>query len=274
MRLKNISTPVLMSLFIALSATNLNAKTLFISDVDDTIKMTNILGKKSQVVINGLFHKKAFSGMSELYQHLKKEEDSIYYLSGSPKVIKRIIKKFLNYNEFPDSSHAILKRKISDDTFEFKYENIKKLIELEKPERLVMIGDDTEFDPEIFSKISTEFPALVDGIYIRKVQNRLLPSNEKIKSFMTPIEIAESEFTKGYLNSDEIKNVFSAFEDQKHGSGIIIKDHYCPESGSLDLQNLIELSTSDFVRESALSAQERLIKSCTSVKSISTSDLE
>ena len=93
-----------------LLSTQLVAKTLVISDVDDTIKMTAVLSGKTMMTFNGLVRKKAFAGMSELYQELNNQDSTIFYVSGSPKIIKSRVNEFLDENNFPQKNNLILLR--------------------------------------------------------------------------------------------------------------------------------------------------------------------
>lgn len=89
---------------------SVSAKTIVISDIDDTIKMTGVLNNKISVGLNGIFGKKAFAGMSELYSEFDHNGDGIYYVSGSPQMIDCRIEDFLTEKDFPQSRSKILKR--------------------------------------------------------------------------------------------------------------------------------------------------------------------
>lgn len=225
----------LMAAFLVASVQNLQAKTLIVSDVDDTIKMTDVLGSKKTIVFNGLFREKAFAGMSELYNQMVKNEDtSIYYVSGSPKIIRFRVSDFLEENNFPHEQNLILKDSIEADTYIYKTTEIKKLIQEQKPDRVILIGDDTEYDPQVYAHIQEEYPELVAGVYIRAVTNR-----EGVETrFFSPVEIAGLEHLNGRLDLKALQPVARGFIRQTNGSGIALKNRYCPKEGRELLEEL------------------------------------
>ena len=73
---------------------------ILISDVDDTLKITDVL-KKSKALGNLFFGKEVFLGMSELYQELQLPVADVFYMSGSPESWIHRIKHLFERNEFP-----------------------------------------------------------------------------------------------------------------------------------------------------------------------------
>ena len=236
------------------------SNTLVISDIDDTIKLTNVLNK-TDAVINGIFSKKAFSGMTELYQIFNKDNDDIYYLSGSPAILKEVVSGFLGYNNFPQSKRLILKND-SLSTYDYKVMNIRKLIAKLNPEKLILIGDDTQYDPEVYQTIFEENPKAVISIYIRAVKNRKLPDNIIMKSFFSSVEIAGVELLGGAFTSDSLSEVAKGFIKQAKNSQIFIHGHYCPSNGRLEIEELKHKITEQLAIDSLELAQQKIIESC------------
>ena len=247
-----------LALILASAFQNAQAKTLIVSDVDDTIKMTNVLGSKATVIFNGLFKEKAFAGMSELYQALSKNETSIYYVSGSPKIIKFRVSEFLEENNFPQRDNLVLKNKTSDDTFKFKVEAIREIIKTVKPDKMILIGDDTEFDSDVYTQISSENPGVVKGIYIRAVQNKAIVN----QNFFSAVEIAGSELLNGTLSVSDLSSVADGFIKQTHRSGIAIKDRYCPQDGRAYIEELKQKTADQRAVELLEKSQSKIIDSC------------
>lgn len=241
------------------SVQEISAKTLVVSDIDDTIKMTDILGSKSTIVINGLFREKAFAGMSELYNIMNRADTDIYYVSGSPSYIKFRIKDFLEENNFPQKENIVLKRRMKDDSYLFKVAAIRELIKKINPDKIILIGDDTEHDPHVYETINAENPGLVEGIYIRSIQN-----NQKdglIKTFITPIEIAGYESLSGRLEEKELNSIAKGFLEQTYDSGIVLKKRYCPKEGRETLEDL-KAKLSSESSETIEKTQQKIIKTC------------
>lgn len=252
---------VLPLFLLVLSQNTLFAKTMVISDVDDTIKMTDVLGSKTQVVFNGVFRTKAFAGMSELYQEYNHSDTIIHYVSGSPRIIGSRVDNFLEENSFPQKYNLTLKESLKDDTYKYKVDAIKKLIAEEKPDAVVLIGDDTEKDPEVYNFISKENPELVKAIYIRAVQNRALPENPVLKNFFAAPELAAYEFERGEIDSVSVSFVTNAFI-YNWGSGISIKGRYCPVNGRTQINELITKNSDERVTRALKKVQSKISNNC------------
>ncbi|MEA9357114.1 phosphatase domain-containing protein [Bacteriovorax sp. PP10] len=249
---------------LVLSFNSASARTVVISDIDDTIKMTGVLNNKLHVGFNGLFSKRAFAGMSELYHEYHDRGYGIYYVSGSPKMIDCRIEDFLVEKDFPQADQRFLKDKISSDTYKFKMESIRNVIAKENPTSLILIGDDTEHDPDVYNDISKEYPGLVEAIYIRAVQDAKLPVSTLMRNFFSSVEIAANEMIRGELDYKGLDNVANGFVEQTKDSGIQLDDFYCPKSGRDEINNLMshsKLSDTKIVKL-LLRVQNKIMKTC------------
>ncbi|RPJ73256.1 MAG: DUF2183 domain-containing protein [Alphaproteobacteria bacterium] len=254
-------------LVIIFSINTLQAKTLIVSDVDDTVKVTDVLNK-ANAVYNALFSKAAFSGMSALYRELNTSESLFYYVSGSPTFLENKITTFLEFNNFPQKENLILKNGMNTPTYDYKLAAISKIIKAENPDKVILIGDDTEYDPEVYETISKNFPGKVESIYIRAIRNRELPKLEVMKNFFSTAEIAGFEILKGDLGSMSLVKVATSFIRKDNESKIFIKERYCPAEGRGQIEELkqsvrrqIEIATLELV-------QQKIISTCTNVLSI------
>ena len=253
-----------LSTFLLISFNLASARTIVISDIDDTIKMTGVLNNKISVGFYGVFGKRAFAGMSELYNEFHAKGLGIHYVSGSPQMIDCRIEDFLNERDFPQGDQRFLKDKISSDTYKFKMESIRNVIEKENPTSVILIGDDTEHDPDIYHDISKEYPEKISAIYIRAVRNAELPKNPLIKNFFSSVEIAANEIIRGELDYTGLDNVTHGFVKQTKDSGIQLEDFYCPKSGRDEINHLMlhsKLSDTAIVKL-LLRAQNKIMKAC------------
>jgi len=248
----------LLSLYILLLSGVGYAKTLVVSDIDDTIKVTDVLNK-ANALKNGIFSKKAFSGMNELFNELNTSDTTITYVSGSPAIIKEVVENFLNVNHFPQKENLTLKKgKIS--TYDYKLAVIREQITRIQPDKIILIGDDTEFDPEVYNTLSKE--TNIESIYIRAVQNRKLPDNSKIINFLSPVEIAGNELLKGNFSSASLTIIAKAFVKQAGNSQIAIKNRYCPAEGRKQLEELKQKVAEQIAINSIELTQEKIINAC------------
>lgn len=247
-----------LAVLMATSLQTLSAKTLIVSDIDDTVKMTDVLGSKKTIVFNGLFREKAFAGMSELYNQMVKGDTSIYYVSGSPKIIRTRVDEFLEENNFPQQENLVLKDSIGEDTYEYKTSTIKKLIKELNPDKVILIGDDTEYDPQVYAHIKEEYPELTAAIYIRAVTNR-----EGVETlFFSPMEIAGHELLEGRIAKSAFNKVAHGFIKQTNGSGIALKKRYCPKTGRDVIEELKHKIADKEIGDLLDKTQKKIIKSC------------
>ncbi len=247
------------ALAVLFSFNTLYAKTLIVTDVDDTVKVTDVLNK-ANAVYNALFSKAAFSGMPELYRELNTSESTFYYVSGSPTFLENKVSAFLEFNNFPQKDHLVLKKGMGTSTYDYKLAAISKIINTEAPDKIILIGDDTEFDPEVYETISKNFPGKVESIYIRAIQDRELPKLEIMKNFFSAAEIAGLEILKGNLGSTSLIKVASSFIRPANGSKIFIEERYCPAEGRAQIEELkqsvrkqLEIVTLELVQKKIIS---------------------
>lgn len=160
-----------------------------ISDIDDTVKVTEIPAGGRVVVRNTFFKDyQAAPGMAEMYE--KWQDASFHYVSGSPWQLFHSLSSFLFSNKagFPEGTfHMKSARKnpltisswrdllayVTNEnlTFEQKIEQISVIFNHFPERKFILIGDSGEKDPEVYSAIRNRYPAQVKEIYIRDVIN-------------------------------------------------------------------------------------------------------
>jgi hypothetical protein len=160
-----------------------------ISDIDDTIKVTEIPAGAKRVVANTFF--KDFvpaPGMAAMYRQWNGA--SFHYVSGGPWQLYGPLSGFLFGAQagFPEGSfHMKNARKnlFSGDgwhdlsalvtnenlTYELKVAQIAELMQRFPGRRFILVGDSGERDPEVYRAIAKSFPAQVQEILIRDVVN-------------------------------------------------------------------------------------------------------
>ncbi|MEQ1721771.1 MAG: phosphatase domain-containing protein [Pseudobdellovibrio sp.] len=201
----------LITIFLALFVVSIaNAKrVLIISDIDDTIKVSHILSTAGKVS-RASDVTTPFTGMAQLYQLLVNENSQdtrVVYLSNAPKEIAGIPalefshRTFLSFNNFPPGE-VDLRESIFEKNH--KINEIRRMIEVEKPEILILIGDNGERDPEIYHQAYLEFSNQVRIVsFIHQMYSNHVPfykpnflaeigtliTKEQV-GFVTPIEIA------------------------------------------------------------------------------------
>ncbi|GJC81503.1 phosphatidate phosphatase APP1 [Colletotrichum liriopes] len=152
-----------------------------ISDVDDTIKLTQTsdpVGILRETFVN---EPTPIEGMPELYRNIKAllpQESPWFYLSASPYNLYPFLREFRDKYYPPgtiilrDSSWktvAGLLSALTMATEEYKVERMRKVHGWLPKRKFILIGDSTQSDPEAYGDIYREFKGWVKLILIRKV---------------------------------------------------------------------------------------------------------
>jgi phosphatidate phosphatase APP1 len=149
-----------------------------ISDIDDTIKESNVLDKK-ELVKNTFIRKfRPVKGMSDLYRKFEKKNVCFHYVSGSPWQLYPAINNFLNDEQFPRGSVELKLFRVKDrsaikfitaDQMDYKISSIKTIINRFQERKFILIGDSGEKDPEVYSEIAGQYKDKIKFIFIRDV---------------------------------------------------------------------------------------------------------
>ena len=193
-------------------------KILLVSDIDDTIKVSNILSLTSKY-IRAFNITTPFTGMSQLYQLIANQHEGnikIAYLSNAPQEIQGVEvmrishENFLSLNEFPKGD-LLLRADIKDQNH--KINSIRDLVKNLKPELVIMVGDNGERDVEVYAQATKEIKAmgLQSVTYIHQVyssKNWFFEVGKKLAldqiGFVTPFEIALDLNKKELLGQESI----------------------------------------------------------------------
>jgi phosphatidate phosphatase APP1 len=154
-----------------------------ISDIDDTVIVSEVNDKKKllgNTFLQNATQRKTFPGTAAFYKRLlsKNAEPSaapMFYLSASPRQLTNNITSFLTQNDFPPG--PLVTKLINGDEKDplldqqkYKLAKIEIILAALPWVNFTLVGDDGEFDPEIYRAIQEKFPQRVSAIYIRKVK--------------------------------------------------------------------------------------------------------
>jgi len=190
---------------------NAFARTLVVSDIDDTIKISRVLSKEKY--LTGPDFSRHFAGMSELYQAFDRTENDVEfaYVSNAPFLVMTIPHfEFLTYNRFPEGG---LYLKQSPLTKTHKFDIISKIIQTSKPDRIVMIGDNGEADATVYAAIRTKFSQIPSFTFIHQVYStkstsyRGKPLLAGQIGFVTAADLAEQFQKAGLLQNDSLERL-------------------------------------------------------------------
>jgi hypothetical protein len=190
-----------------------------ISDIDDTIKITEIPAGLKVVLENTVFCDfEAVPGMAERYRETANA--SFHYVSGGPWQLYHPEAQFLvGFAGFPEGSFhlkAVSAKPLVHETWQgledllkasflgkevtrqFKLARIRELMKQFPVRKFVLYGDSGECDPEVYREIRQEFPANIQEIWIRDVVNAQQDTPKRLEG-MKPIPAHDERKSKDYI---------------------------------------------------------------------------
>ncbi len=151
-----------------------------ISDIDDTIKHSEVTDAEAVLENTFLFKFQPAPGMPELYQECVRKGITFHYVSGSPWQLYLPLLEFFDDEKLPRGSFALKHFRLKNPSTaadmlqspqEAKLNAINQILAAYPQRRFLLIGDSGEKDPEIYSAIAQLHPEQVVGIFIRNVTN-------------------------------------------------------------------------------------------------------
>lgn len=149
-----------------------------ISDIDDTIKLSEV-GVKSALLKNTFLKEfEAVPGMAKLYQSLKSKHDcTFHYVSSSPWQLFEELEDFRKASGFPEATFHLKSIRLKDrtvfnfaaDPFKTKTATITKILETFPSRKFLFVGDSGEKDPEVYGALARQYPDQISHILIRDV---------------------------------------------------------------------------------------------------------
>jgi phosphatidate phosphatase APP1 len=178
-----------------------------ISDIDDTIKHTEVCSRKTMLRRTFAEPFASIPGMADVYRNWAESGALFHYVSSSPWQIYDSLYEFLNVHGFPLGSMHLKWFRLRDELFKrwsiirrkSKAGVIRGLIKRLPERQFVLIGDSGEKDPEMYAKIALKHPKQVARICIRQVSENPLDAARLAKIYrryaeVVPIEVfTESE---------------------------------------------------------------------------------
>ncbi|KAJ3077465.1 hypothetical protein HK102_005209 [Quaeritorhiza haematococci] len=169
-----------------------------ISDIDDTIKESDVhIGKRAAVVNAFTTSGKEVSGMADVYRYLATKGIPLHYVSAAPHNLYPSVTRFLTTHAFPPGSlhlRNLWETRQNLSTVSYKLRVIREIMEDFPNRRFILVGDSGEKDVEVYSKVFREFPGRVVKIFIRDVKGgNGNGRNVKSSSVPAPLTTANGE---------------------------------------------------------------------------------
>jgi len=149
-----------------------------ISDIDDTIKVSDVRDRRELMRRTFTLPFEAVPGMAPAYAAWAERGATFHYVSSSPWQLYEPLDRFAAENKFPAGAYHLKRFRLKDRTlfdlfkspFETKPPVIRAILVRHPGQRFVFVGDSGESDPEVYGLIARERPEQVLGIFIRRVE--------------------------------------------------------------------------------------------------------
>ncbi|KAF9156470.1 hypothetical protein BG015_004951 [Linnemannia schmuckeri] len=146
-----------------------------ISDIDDTIKETNVTAG-ARIILRNTFLKDMMEveGMASVYKSWCDQGAAIHYVSNSPWQLIPSLLEFFQTFKFPaGSAHLRLHDNVLKSYFtapgENKRRSIREILTDFPDRKFILVGDSGEIDMEIYTEMAIEFPGQIVKIFIRDI---------------------------------------------------------------------------------------------------------
>ncbi|MBN2474697.1 MAG: DUF2183 domain-containing protein [Pirellulales bacterium] len=166
-----------------------------VSDIDDTIKHSQVTDRKALMRNTFLKEYQAVPGMAELYRVAAERGAAFHYVSGSPWQLYRPLEELRGAAGFPAGSFHLKSFRLKDSSALalWKSQEATKLaamgpiLERFPKRKFILIGDSGEQDPEIYAKIAREHPEQIVAVFIRNLGDQAA-GNERFRTAFEGIE--------------------------------------------------------------------------------------
>ncbi len=177
-----------------------------ISDIDDTFLISHSANLRKRLYV--LFTENAetrepFEDVVAHYQALSigtgdgSRPNPFFYVSSSEWNLYDYIKTFCARHGLPEGilllspiKQLVSLLKTGQGKHSIKFVRIARILSSYPRHRYILLGDDTQQDPEIYASIVAHFPGMVKAVYIRKVH---APNREKVNGFIKKMSGASVE---------------------------------------------------------------------------------
>jgi phosphatidate phosphatase APP1 len=178
-----------------------------ISDIDDTIKISEVTNRQALLLNTFVRPFKPVPGMALTYQSWRTNQNACFhYVSASPWQLYPALNGFTETNRFPPGTFHLRVLDWRREAFgnhspvDYKRQEITRLLAMFPERDFVMVGDSGERDPEIYGDLAREHPGRIRHIFIRSLTGetgaearyqeafRSLPA-DKWRVFKEPVQL-------------------------------------------------------------------------------------
>lgn len=153
--------------------------TSVISDIDDTIKHSEVLSRRELLANTFLREFSLIRGMADRYRRWSERGAHFHYVSSSPWQLYRPLASLCGDSRFPEGTFHLRSFCLREHMLRRmllrrpgKGAEIARLVSAFPQRKFILIGDSAEQDPELYGAVARRFPERVQAIYIRELELR------------------------------------------------------------------------------------------------------
>lgn len=159
---------------------------VFISDIDDTVMVSYSATKfrrLKELLIRNPRTRQQFVKVADWYRQLTRAHTNaaipnpFFYVSSSEWNLYDYLIEFFSYNKLPEGIFLLNQVKRWYQLFNTgktkhagKLLRIARILDVFPKQQFVLIGDNSQHDPDIYTTIATRYPQKIFAIYIRNVR--------------------------------------------------------------------------------------------------------
>ena len=160
-----------------------------ISDIDDTVKISNVADRRELLKNTLLREFVAVPGMPEAFSRWQATGAAFHYVSASPWQLSDCLCGFLGAAGLPAGSMHLKLFRLKDTTplgrltarKRSKRRAIEQIMGDFPGRRFTLVGDSGERDPEVYAAVARRRPEQVAGVFIRRVPDRAAASHVSLR---------------------------------------------------------------------------------------------
>lgn len=169
--------------------------TSVISDIDDTIKISNVSDRRQLIANTFLRPFTPVAGMADTYRRWSEAGCEFHYVSSSPWQLISPLDRFINEYGFPNGSYHLRSFRLRDPNnlrmmlagARSKRRAIRSLLKLFPFRQFVLIGDGGEEDARLYGKLAQKHGHQIAQVCIRRLPDATGEGERRTRMALDPL---------------------------------------------------------------------------------------